>query len=268
MGGVPTPSASGRVLRSSGTGGEDYTWSDLDAADVKTGTFDIARIPIAALERLVVVADQPARYALTTASVQNGDTVLQVSPNNEMYFVADDTNLGNSAGYQMYNATAVWSSVLNKPVPITDIAAITSPSADDVIQYVGGVWTKRSISQLKTSLALNQVDIALGTTTVSSVSGVVTIDTAALTNHYQLTLTENVTSWVFNNLPSAGYYRDIYVHVIQGPATDRTVVSPATAGRTAGGAWVVSATLSSRETLRLRIFSDGTVHLFPSGVMG
>lgn len=238
------------------------------ASTITSGVFDISRIPIAALERMVVVADQTARYALTTAQVQNGDTVLQTSPNTEMYFVVDDSNLGNAAGYQIYNATAIWASISGKPQIIQDIAAITGPSTDDVIQYVGGAWVKRTIAQLKASLALNQVDIALGTTTVSSASGVVTIDTAALTNHYQLTLTENVTSWVLNNLPSAGYYRDIYVHVIQDAASARTVTSPATAGRTAGGAWTVSAILSSRETLGLRIFSDGTVHLFPSGVMG
>lgn len=239
-----------------------------DAATINSGIFDISRIPIAALERLVIVADQAARYALTTAQVQQGDTVLQTSPNNEMYFVVDTANLGNSAGYQIYNATAIWASISGKPQIIQDIAAITGPSESDVIQYVSGSWVKRSIAQLKASLALNLVDIAMGTTTVASAAGVVTIDTAALTNHYQLTLTENVTSWVFNTLPAAGYYRDIYVHLIQDAATARTVVSPATAGRTAGGTWVVSSVLSSRESLGLRIFSDGTVHLFPSGVMG
>lgn len=107
-----------------------------------------------------------------------------------------------------------------------------------------------------------------GTGTLSSASGVVAIDASAAGDHYTLTLTENVTSWSFTNLPAAGTYRDIFVHLVQDATTARTVVSPATAGRTAGGAWVASSTLSSRETLGLRIFSTGTVHLFPSGVMG
>lgn len=267
FGGLPVPSAASRFIKSSGTGASDYDWSPLSAADVTSGTFDIARIPIAALERMAVVADQTARYALTTATVQNGDTVLQTSPNNEMYFVVDDTNLGNAAGYQIYNATAVWASILSKPQILIDLAAIGSPSADDVIQYVGGAWVKRSLAQLKTSLALTGADISLQTATVTSSSGVITIDLAAATSHYESTLFENVTSWSFTNLPSAGKYREVSVHIIQDAATPRTVLSPATAGRTAGGIWVVSAALSSRETLGLRVFSDGTVHLFPSGVM-
>lgn len=103
--------------------------------------------------------------------------------------------------------------------------------------------------------------------TTSSAAGVVTIDLASSTTHHTLTLSENITSWSFTNLPAAGKYRDVYVHVIQDAATARTVVSPATAGLTAGGTWTVSSTLSSRETLGLRVFSDGTIHMFPSGVM-
>lgn len=105
-------------------------------------------------------------------------------------------------------------------------------------------------------------------TTVASASGVVAIDVSATASHYTLTLTENVTSWSFTNLPAAGTYRELHVDIVQHASAAKTVVSPATSGRTAGGAWVASSTLSSRETLGLRIFSTGTVHLFPSGVMG
>lgn len=67
----------------------------------------INQIPPAALERLVIVANQAARFALTTATVQNGDTVKQTDTN-VMYFVIDDTNLNNSSGYAIYSAgTAV-----------------------------------------------------------------------------------------------------------------------------------------------------------------
>ncbi len=63
----------------------------------------INQIPPAALERMVSVADQTARFALTTATVQNGDTVYQIDTS-VMYLVIDDTNLGNSSGYQQYSA--------------------------------------------------------------------------------------------------------------------------------------------------------------------
>jgi hypothetical protein len=63
----------------------------------------ISQIPPAAIERIVVVADQAARYALTTATVQNGDSVSQTDTT-VMYMVKDDTNLNNSAGYLQYSA--------------------------------------------------------------------------------------------------------------------------------------------------------------------
>jgi len=71
------------------------------------GLVPTTQMPPAALERLVVVADQTARFTLTTATVQNGDTVYQTDTAT-MYFIKDDTNLGNASGYQAYSAgTAV-----------------------------------------------------------------------------------------------------------------------------------------------------------------
>lgn len=67
------------------------------------GLVPTTQMPPAALERLVVVADQTARFALTTATVQNGDTVYQ-NDTTTMYFVKDDTNLSNSSGYTIYSA--------------------------------------------------------------------------------------------------------------------------------------------------------------------
>lgn len=102
------------------------------------------------------------------------------------------------------------------------------------------------------------------TGTVASASGVVTIDVSAATDLYQLALTENVTSWVFTNLPPAGSFRDIAVTITQHASAAKTVVSPG--DQTAGGAWTQSATVSSIETLMLRIYSNGLVELYPSGV--
>lgn len=104
------------------------------------------------------------------------------------------------------------------------------------------------------------------TASLASSAGVVTIDCAANTDSYALALTENITSWVFNNPPAAGTFRDIQVRITQHASAAKTVVSPATAGRTAGGVWVQSATLSSVEQLAIRVSNDGTRDLFPSGV--
>ena len=94
---------------------------NLDASKITSGTLDLARIPHAALERLHVVDNQAARFALTTTNVQNGDTVKE-SDTGLMYFVVDQTNLGNASGYQVYSAGSAtsaesvpWSGVTDKP---------------------------------------------------------------------------------------------------------------------------------------------------------
>lgn len=90
----------------------------IDAAWIASGTIDIARLPHGALERCVVVANDTARFALTTGDVQTGDTV-KVTETGKMYFVVDDTQLSVEDGYEIYTAgtaSAVeWSGVLNKP---------------------------------------------------------------------------------------------------------------------------------------------------------
>lgn len=82
------------------------------------GTIDIARLPHGALERLVIVADDTARFKLTTANIQLGDTV-KVTKTEKMYYVVDESKLSSEAGYAVYTAgtaTSVpWSGVTGKP---------------------------------------------------------------------------------------------------------------------------------------------------------
>ena len=82
------------------------------------GTIDIARLPHGALERLVIVEDDTARFKLTTANIQLGDTV-KVTKTEKMYYVVDESKLSSEAGYSVYTAgtaTSVpWSGVTEKP---------------------------------------------------------------------------------------------------------------------------------------------------------
>lgn len=84
------------------------------------------------LGRLVVVADQTARFALTTAIVQNGDTVKQLDVE-IMYYVKDDTNLSNSNGYELYRAgtaaSVPWTGVTGTPTSISGYGII--PASGD-----------------------------------------------------------------------------------------------------------------------------------------
>ncbi len=94
------------------------TLSNFDASKITSGTIDIDRLPKAALERMVVVADDTARFKLTTATVQAGDTV-KVTATNKMYLVKDDSKLNTEDGYEPYTASSAssvpWSGVTGKP---------------------------------------------------------------------------------------------------------------------------------------------------------
>ena len=75
----------------------------ISGEQITSGTIPLDRIPKGALERLVVVANETARYALTTSQVQVGDTVKQADTG-FMYYVVDDGKLNNASGYELYNS--------------------------------------------------------------------------------------------------------------------------------------------------------------------
>lgn len=95
------------------------------SASKLTGTIDIDRLPVGALERLVLVTTDTERFALTTSDIQKGDTV-KVTETGLMYFVTDDTNLSTEDGYEQYTAgtaTAVaWSGITGKPTTFSPSA--------------------------------------------------------------------------------------------------------------------------------------------------
>lgn len=86
----------------------------VDASVVTTGTLPLSVLPQGALERLVKVADEEARFALTTDDVQLGDSVLQIDTDT-MYIVIDTAQLNSDAGYEEYAAgTAVLAETAEK----------------------------------------------------------------------------------------------------------------------------------------------------------
>ena len=101
-------------------GNADIT--DIDASKIKSGTIDIDRLPKGAIERMVYVKDDAARFALTTNTAQNGDTV-KVRSTKKMFYVIDDTKLSSEAGYEPYTAESAsavpWSGVTGKPTTFT-----------------------------------------------------------------------------------------------------------------------------------------------------
>lgn len=98
------------------------TLANFDASKIASGTISIDRLPKAALERLVVVADDTARFALTTATAQSGDTV-KVTSTGKMYLIKYESKLNSEDGYEPYTASQAssvpWSGVTGKPSTFT-----------------------------------------------------------------------------------------------------------------------------------------------------
>lgn len=98
------------------------TLAGFDASKLISGTINIDRLPKAALERLIVVADDTARFALTTATAQSGDTV-KVTSTGKMYLIKDESKLNSEDGYEPYTASQAssvpWSGVTGKPSTFT-----------------------------------------------------------------------------------------------------------------------------------------------------
>lgn len=98
------------------------TLANFDASKIASGTISIDRLPKAALERLIVVADDTARFALTTATAQSGDTV-KVKSTGKMYLIKDESKLSSEDGYEPYTASQAssvpWSGVTGKPSTFT-----------------------------------------------------------------------------------------------------------------------------------------------------
>lgn len=68
-----------------------------------TGTLPLSAIPASAQERIVTVANEAARFALTSKQVQNGDIVKQTDTK-ILYIVKDENKLNSVAGYEEFTA--------------------------------------------------------------------------------------------------------------------------------------------------------------------
>ena len=90
-----------------------------------TGVLSLSNIPAGALERLVPVTDDTARFKLTKDTAQNGD-VIKVTATGKMYFVKDDTKLSTEDGYEVFvagtAAAVAWANVTGKPTAFTPAA--------------------------------------------------------------------------------------------------------------------------------------------------
>ncbi len=111
----------------------------VDAADI-IGNIPLNKLPAAALERITIVATDAARVALTSADVQNGDSV-KVTETGLMFAVVDETKLGTEDAAEAFTEYVVgtaakaalaesvpWSGITDKPTTFTPEAHTHTPA--------------------------------------------------------------------------------------------------------------------------------------------
>ena len=185
---------SGKANKAHSHGNSEIT--DIDASKIKSGTIDISRLPQAALERCVVVADDTARFKLTKSQVQVGDSVKVTSPDNLMYIVVDDNKLNVEAGYVAYSAAVKWGTIKDKPstFPPTahtqDWSTITGkPSSfiPNAHTHDDRYYTENEVNDLlnrKSNTDHNHDSIYLNKNVIGAVNSIETLNNATETGIY------------------------------------------------------------------------------------
>lgn len=166
----------GYTISFNGEASETWNITQLDASTVTVGVLPLNVIPKAAQERLHSVANEAARFALNTDTVQEGDTVYQVD-NQTMYLVVDSTKLNQAAGYQEYKAgTAVRAMQADKLSPGATIqtnlgsdSAETFTGATGITPGVSGTLPVKHGGTGATTLAQYGVLVGEGTGAIQSI---------------------------------------------------------------------------------------------------
>jgi hypothetical protein len=102
----------------------------------------------------VSVANQTARFALTTTQVQYLDQVYQ-EDTQITYQVIDQTKLNQEAGYRVLAGSLNWSQIQNKP---TDIFYKTTDTTDNITQGTAKFTTASDIARLANTSGTNTGD--------------------------------------------------------------------------------------------------------------
>lgn len=114
---------------------------EIDGSDIVSGIINIARIPQGAIEKLVKVANDTERFALTLTNVQNGDSVAVLNTATSgpiyLYIVTDETKLSNTSGYTEYTSgistnRVYWQNILNTPNSLNGYGIANAYTKDDV----------------------------------------------------------------------------------------------------------------------------------------
>jgi hypothetical protein len=232
----------------------------------------------AASAAAALVSQNAAATSATTAGTDatnagNSATAAAASATTASTAATTATTEAGIATTQAGTATTQASAASTSATNAATSASGAATSASGAATSASGAATSATTATTQATAAAASATAAAASASIpeaalTSVSGVLTVNLAATTKVYYCTLHENVTSWVFNNPPAAGYMSAINIVVTQAASGGPyTCASPATSGYTAGGAWTVSATASKSQWLDLYVSSSGIVKMNPEAVL-
>lgn len=136
-------------------------------------------------------------------------------------------------------------------------AAPTSPTNGDVWTTTAGMYVRVNGATVGPLSASGSGTDRSTVTALSISSGVVNID-CSLGDYFTLSLTANVTSITFSNLPASGKGASIAVQIRQDGTGSRTVTLPSSFKATGGSDTAVQSAANAYTLLTLTTFDQGT----------
>lgn len=132
-----------------------------------------------------------------------------------------------------------------------------APSRPRFVGDVAGAADAAMTAHLAASDPHPQYAKKAAVSALTSTAGVCAIN-CALGDYFTFTLTEDVSSITFSNLPAAGKAQTLRIRLKQHASAAKTVAWPASFKWPGGVAGVMSATLSAYDVLTLQTFDQGT----------
>ena len=264
-------------------GGADVTLtlSQIDASKVNTGTLPISVVPKAALERVVHVTNQAARFQLTTDRVQLGDTVIQ-DDTGVMYIVVDESQLNNAAGYEEYAAATATNAlhadeadVLSTPRTITtNLASTAAANFDGSANITPGVTGTLPVANGGTGATTKANAVTNLLAGLSHASTALT-DSSGLA-HYNTTtgISDYYTGsdfWTYvKGKADPTYAAKSHAHAAFTASVDGFVPHPGTASKTKflrdDGTWQVAGEVTGVKGNAEATYRTGNVNLTPANI--
>lgn len=168
-------------------------------------------------------------------------------------------NAGSTAPVTLYNSGAgrTWASSFSGVIPAHTVARVymTTASRGYIICAQNDGYVAGSMYVAKDLQVTERV--VSGVSALFSSAGVLGIDLSA-GNYFTHTLTENITSITFSNLPASGFAQEVTLRIAQNASSAKTVAWPASFKWAGGVAPSVSNTLSAYDVLTLVSVDQGS----------